>query len=109
MDLDANDPDAGRITGTNAAEAVSTLLSETERAHGVYETAELAGVYDQDWAQWYAAYAVDHGLGDLVGHDVSARDLAAFLASTFEEYKGTGPEPDEPWPTWAAQRIVSEL
>ena len=37
-------------------EAVTALLVQAEGAHGVYETTELHGVYDQDWARWYAAY-----------------------------------------------------
>ena len=94
---------------TQAADAVEALLSETEQAHGVYETAELAGVYDQDWPQWYASYAVDHGLGALVGHDIAADQLAAFLASTFEAFRAADPRPAEPWTAWMARRIATEL
>ena len=43
-------------------EAINALLVETQQAHGVYEAAELNGVYDQDWPRWYAAFAVEHGI-----------------------------------------------
>jgi hypothetical protein len=90
-------------------EAVSALMSETEAAHGVFETTELNGVYDQDWPRWYATYAVEHGIGDLLGHLVTADRLAAFLASTFDEFKAAEPKPTEPWATWTAHRIATEL
>jgi hypothetical protein len=47
--------------------AVIALLREAGAAHGVYETTELGGVYDQQWAAWYAAYLLKHGLGELLG------------------------------------------
>jgi len=90
-------------------EAVSALLSETEAAHGVFETTELNGVYDQDWPRWYAAYAVGHGIGDLLGHPVAADTLARSLARTFDEFKGAEPRPTEPWATWTARRVATEL
>ena len=90
-------------------EAVTALLSETEAAHGVYETTELKGVYDQDWPRWYATYVVEHGIADLLGHAVTADRLAAFLASTFDEFKGADPKPTESWPAWTARRITTEL
>ena len=32
------------------------LLTRTAAAHGVYEAAELDGVYDEQWPEWYAAH-----------------------------------------------------
>jgi hypothetical protein len=90
-------------------EAVAKLLSATEAAHGVYESTVLGGVYDREWPAWYAAYAIEHGLGELVGHDVTADQLRVFLASTFEAFKGAEPKPTEPWSAWTARRIAAEL
>jgi hypothetical protein len=89
--------------------ALEALLRETGEAHGVFEEAELQGVYDQDWPRWYAQYAVDHGLGALVGDDVTVDRLAEFLASSNIEYETTEPELREPWPTYTARRITEEL
>jgi hypothetical protein len=97
------------VTADDRVKAVSALLTEAEQAHGVYEAAELGGVYDQDWPRWYGAYAVEHGLGELVGHDVPADQLGAFLAATFEEFKGAEPKPTDPWADWTARRITAEL
>lgn len=89
---------------TDAVRAIEALLSETEAAHGVYETAELGGTYDQEWPAWYAAYAVDHGLGDVLGRDVTANDLAALLTSAYAEYEQT--DKTEPWQAFIARRIA---
>ena len=93
----------------NGTEAVSALLSDTEAAHGVYETTELKGVYDQDWPRWYVAYAVEHGIGDLVGHPFTTDVLARFLAESFEAFKAAEPTPAEGWAAWTARRIVAQL
>jgi hypothetical protein len=90
-------------------EAVTALLVQAEGAHGVYETTELHGVYDQDWARWYAAYAVDHGLGEIVGHAIAADRLAEFLAAAFADYQRSDPKPTETWAAVIAGRIVAEL
>ena len=90
-------------------EAVNALLVETMEAHGRFEETELNGVYDQDWPRWYAAYAVEHGIGALVGHAVTTDQLAQFLASSNGEFEHTEPRPDEPWAAYTARRITAEL
>lgn len=97
------------MTTDDATQAVRALLAEAEAAHGVYETTELSGVYDQAWPAWYAAYAVDRGIGELVGHVVTTDELATFLASTFETFKVLEPKPSEGWASWTAGRITAEL
>jgi len=96
-------------TGDDRTEAVTALLAETEQAHGVYETTELNGVYDQEWPAWYAASAVEHGIGALVGHHVTVDRLAKFLASTFADFKRIEPTPSEGWAAYTARRITAEL
>jgi hypothetical protein len=86
--------------------ALEALLSETETAHGAYEAADLGGVYDQDWPAWYAAYAVDHGIGAVLGRDVTANDLAATLAQAYAEFEQTDPKV-EPWEAYVARRIAA--
>jgi hypothetical protein len=91
------------------AEAVNALLAETEGAHGRYEATELNGVYDQEWPRWYAAYAVEHGIGTLLGHAVTTDQLAQFLASGYAEFEQLDPKPSEPWAAYTARRIATEL
>ncbi len=89
--------------------AVQALLGQAEAAHGVYEATELQGVYDQDWPRWYAAFIVEHGIGDLVGHPVTAEELAPFLATANEEYQASEASGVEPWAAWTARRIATRL
>jgi hypothetical protein len=90
-------------------EAITALLGEAEEAHGAYETSELGGTYDEEWPQWYAAYAVDHGISALIGHEVTTDALAALLASGFAEFERIEPAPAEPWAVHLARRIAVEM
>jgi hypothetical protein len=89
--------------------ALQGLLVRTEAAHGVYETTTLAGVYDEAWPRWYAEYAVEHGIGGLLGADLTADGLAAFLERTWAEYQRSDPKPTDPWALYTARRIDAEL
>jgi hypothetical protein len=91
------------------ADAIAALLTETESAHGVYEASVLNGIYDQDWPQWYAQYAVEHGMGDAIGHPVSAEELATFLERAFAEFKGLEPAPVDGWAAYVARKMAAEL
>jgi hypothetical protein len=90
-------------------EAIEALLGEAEKAHGVYEATELNGVYDQEWPRWYAAYVVEHGIGALLGNDVTPDQVAEFLARSNTEFDQAEPRPSEPWAAFTARRIAAEL
>ena len=91
------------------ATAVEALLVRTAQAHGVFEESELQGVYDQEWPRWYATYAVEHGMGALIGGGITIDRLAEFLATSNVEYEKTAPELREPWATYTARRITADL
>jgi hypothetical protein len=93
---------------TDRAQAIEALLSEAKDAHGVYETNELNGVYDLDWPRWYAGYAVEHGIGAILGRAISTDELADFLTRSWEELQRAD-QPTEPWAALTARRIASEL
>ena len=88
-------------------EAVNALLVETMEAHGTFEETELNGLYDQEWPRWYAGYAVEHGIGVLIGHAVTIEQLGQFLVDSNVEFEQT--KPDEPWASYTARRIAAEL
>lgn len=90
-------------------EAVTGLLTEAEAAHGVYETTELEGVYDQAWPSWYAAYALEHGIGEVLGQALTTDQLAEFLATSFTDFKENEPNPSEGWAGYTARRLTTEL
>lgn len=87
--------------------AVTALLREAEAAHGEYETSVLGGVRDEEWADWYAAYLLDHGLEELLpgAVDIEIGDLAALLGRYDAHYRRE--QPDWPWPDAYAQRLVA--
>jgi hypothetical protein len=95
--------DADRI------DAVNALLIRAQEAHGVFEATELNGVYDKEWPRWYAAFAVENGLGGLVGHAIDVDRLADFLADSNAEFEAAEPKPSEPWAAYTARRITAEL
>ena len=93
---------------SDTREAIESLLVETEREHGAYETSELNGVYDDDWPSWYARHAVERGVGALVGRDVSPDELATFLARAHEDFQRSDLKRGR-WAGYIAQRMVTEL
>jgi hypothetical protein len=94
------------MTTPDRTDAIAALLLETEAAHGVFEATELHGVYDEAWPRWYAGYAVDHGIGELVGRAVTADELATFLAVSWDEFQRSDPKPTEHWSVAIARRIA---
>ncbi len=92
---------------TDRIGALEALLAETEAAHGVYETAELNGVYDQEWPRWYAAYAVEHGIGAILGRDVGVDELAQSLTASWDELQRADPRPTDPWTAFIARRLAA--
>jgi hypothetical protein len=90
-------------------DAIDDLLVEAEKAHGAYEAEQLNGVYDEAWPRWYAAYIVEHGLPDLLGHEADAPRVAAFLEEAFADFERLDPKPAEPWSSYIAGRMAADL
>jgi hypothetical protein len=91
------------------AEAVRDLLLEAERAHAAYETVDLAGVRDQDWARWYGAFALEHGLEDILGHRVPLDQVGPSLSKAYAEFEERDPKPSEGWADFVGRRVVEAL
>ena len=94
---------------TTQEKAVAALLREAETAHGAYETNDLAGVYDEAWPAWYAAYLLEHGLSDhLPGAErLDVATLAATLTRLAADYERG--EQTSPWLDVYARGIVTEF
>jgi hypothetical protein len=94
---------------TDTEREIAALLSRTGTAHGAYEESVLGGIYDQNWADWYAAYLLEHGLPRFLGsgEQPTVDLLSRFLTASDEAYRREQPPTD--WPTFYARRIVSQL
>jgi hypothetical protein len=93
-------------TQTNTQHAVAALLSQAGSTHGVYEENELNGVYDQNWPNWYAAYLVEHGLGELLGAPLTVERLSGLLKQYDQDYKRE--RPGMGWPQFYAERLIGQ-
>ena len=89
--------------------AIATLLRQAEGAHATYEADALQGVYDEAWPRWYATYAVEHGLAEILGHEVTVDVLTAFLTESYADFASADPKPSVPWAEYTASRISEEL
>jgi hypothetical protein len=87
------------------AEMLGERLTQAGAAHGVYETNELGGVYDVQWARWYAEYLIAHGVGEFFAAPPDADALAAVLTRCDEDYRRE--RPTQPWPTYYAPRLIA--
>ena len=86
---------------------IAALLRNTGAAHGAYEERELNGVYDQNWPTWYAAYAVQHGLGNLLSTTLTVEELSRLLKQYDEDYRKE--RPAENWPDYYAARLAEHV
>jgi hypothetical protein len=88
-------------------ERVRDLLSRAKKAHGLYETEVLGGVYDEAWAAWYAQYLNGNSLRDVLGGgDWSDERVAAMLTEADEMHRANAPESD--WQEYYARRFVEQ-
>ena len=96
--------DAAPVAG-----AITDLLLRAKHAHGIYEATELNGVYDEDWPRWYADWAIENGLAEIIGHPAPLDRVAQLLESGFAEYDRAAPKPDESWAAYLGRRLADEL
>jgi hypothetical protein len=84
---------------------IERLLQQTSAAHGEYETNVLAGVYDREWYIWYAKWAVEHGLNELVAQPMDADLWSRILHELDEQHQQT--DRHQTWTAYTAQRLAT--
>ena len=85
---------------------VESLLIQAEQAHGQYERTILNGIYDQDWAIWYANYAIDQGVEKVLSRPLSRKRLSQYLSQSYDQYKAE--QSQKTWAAYTAQKLVEE-
>ena len=88
-------------------ERVSQLLDEAESAHATYEQEQLGGQRDEQWANWYAGYVIEHELGGVLGTTPTIEEVAAVLTEATADLERAGG--DRAWSGFAAERVVDRL
>lgn len=83
---------------------VTELLRRTGNAHGQYETTVLNGVYDTNWAPWYADWAIRNGLNERLGTRFDAESLGKTLFEINEDHGRDGR--GLTWAEYTARRLV---
>lgn len=91
---------------TSTEDRIATLLARAEAAHRAFEADTLGGQRDEQWAPWYAAFLIEHGLNDLLEPDRSftIEQLERRLVAADAAYRQAQPEVS--WPVAYAQRLL---
>lgn len=93
------------MTDQERRAAAVQQLTAASAAHFEYETTALQGVYDQQWAEWYADYLVQHGWNDLFEQAWTVQDLTDALCQADAAHRQN--EPDAQWHDYYAPRLLS--
>lgn len=86
---------------------IADLLSQAGSAHHDYEQTVLKGVYDQDWAVWYAEYVIEHGLNKVVPQSMRIDQLGRFLTEIHQLYSEENP--DLSWADFTAIELAKQF
>ncbi|SRR5581483_5424942 len=87
----------------NRRAELARRLSEANAAHAEYEQQVLNGVYDQQWAEWYAHYLVTHGWNKGLERAWEESALAAALRAAEAAHRANAP--DRPWQEYYAEYL----
>ena len=84
---------------------IAQRLSATSAAHATFERDALAGVYDAEWAEWYAHHLLTNGWNTLFAQPWSDATLAAALRDADTDQRAHAPH--EPWIEYYTRRFCA--
>lgn len=90
---------------TERRQQLQQALAKASAAHFEYETNTLQGVYDQQWAEWYAEFMLAHGWNDMCAQEWNVAALAATLRQLDQEYRAQAPQ--NSWQEFYAARFAA--
>lgn len=93
------------MTIPSVVREISSLLTQAGMEHHKYERDILKGIYDSDWAIWYADCVLSKGLNQLLNTSFSLERLTQILIQTNDRYEAETPEQD--WSNYTAEKIWS--
>jgi hypothetical protein len=71
--------------------AMAERLTAAGAAHGEYEKNALNGEYDEQWAEWYAAFLIGHQWNDLFSNGWNESELADALRQANTAHRADAP------------------
>jgi hypothetical protein len=92
---------------SNIVRKISPLLTQAGMAHHEYEQNILKGVYDREWARWYADYVLTNGLNKLLKTSITVEQLTQLLVQTNSQYEAENHT--QSWSDYTAEKIYSSL
>ena len=91
---------------TDATERIAAILRDAAETHHVVY--QIVDGTDPDWASWYADWLLDLSpLPDVLGTRPVRSELVWLLVDADRRY--TAEQPDQPWETVYAQRLLSHF
>ncbi len=84
--------------------ALSQQLAQAGSAHGIYEAQALNGKYDQQWADWYAHYLIQHGWNESFTKTWNISELAQTLRQANTDHRANAPK--TPWHDFYAAQLA---
>lgn len=89
----------------NVVKEISSLLTQAGIEHHEYERDILKGIYDSDWAIWYADCLLTKGLNEQLNTSFSLEQLTQILIQTNEQYQAQ--TLTQSWSDYTAEKIWS--
>jgi hypothetical protein len=80
------------------------LFVKTVWAHHEHQERDLNGVYNVNWAPWYASFLIDNGVGDVLGYEINEESLTRFLVDVDKKYRRE--KPNQEWPVYYAIQLA---
>jgi hypothetical protein len=85
-------------------EKLSALLQQAKDAHTQFEKVELSGIYDEQWADWYADFLVTGGIASFLGSEPDIDQLASQLNEISQRHKAE--RTAESWADYTARSLL---
>lgn len=88
----------------NKVNQLFNLFVKTVWAHHEHQERDLNGVYNVNWAPWYASFLIDNGVGDVIGYEIDEESLTQFLVDVDKKYRRE--KPNQEWPVYYAIQLA---
>lgn len=86
---------------------LAASLTQARNADRAYKQTVRKGVYDEDWAAWYADYVIQQGLGNVLNQSVTREQVSQFLSEIYQGYQQENST--QTWADYTVEQMAREL